>query len=216
MDKKFLELLLGGVHFISGIDTNVGKSYATGILARDLNAAGRSVITQKLVQTGCTDSSEDIELHRRIMGIAPTPEDTDMTTAPEIFTYPCSPHLATVIDGREIDFARIDAATAALTERYDIVLLEGAGGLMVPLTEDMLTVDFIERRRYPVMLVTSGRLGSINHTLLSIEALERRGIKVTALLYNAYPSLDDKTIEEDTRRYLERHTGIPVIDIPLL
>jgi len=216
MDKKFLESLPEGVHFISGIDTNVGKSYATGILARDLSAAGRSVITQKLVQTGCTDSSEDIELHRRIMGIAPAPEDIDMTTAPEIFTYPCSPHLATVIDGREIDFARIDAATTALTERYDIVLLEGAGGLMVPLTDDMLTVDFIERRRYPVMLVTSGRLGSINHTLLSLEALERRGIEVTALLYNAYPSLDDKTIEKDTRRYLERHTGIPVIDIPLL
>lgn len=216
MDIKFLESLPGGVHFVSGIDTNVGKSYATGILARELAAAGRSVITQKLVQTGCTDSSEDIELHRRIMGIAPTREDLDMTTAPEIFTYPCSPHLATAIDGREIDFGRIDAATATLKGRYDIVLLEGAGGLMVPLTDDMLTIDFVERHRYPVLLVTSGRLGSINHTLLSLEALERRGIEVTALLYNAYPSLEDKTIEEDTRGYLESHTGIPVIDIPLL
>ena len=136
MDIKFLESLPGGVYFVSGIDTNVGKSYATGILARELAAAGRSVITQKLVQTGCIGSSEDIELHRRIMGVAPTREDMDMTTAPEIFTYPCSPHLATVIDGRDIDFARIDAATAVLSERYDIVLLEGAGGLMVPLTDD--------------------------------------------------------------------------------
>ncbi len=216
MDIKFLESLPGGVYFVSGIDTNVGKSYATGILARELAAAGRSVITQKLVQTGCIGSSEDIELHRRIMGVAPTREDMDMTTAPEIFTYPCSPHLATVIDSREIDFARIDAATAVLSERYDIVLLEGAGGLMVPLTDDMLTIDFVERHRYPVLLVTSGRLGSINHTLLSLEALERRGMDVTALLYNAYPSLEDKTIEEDTRRYLESHTSIPVMDIPLL
>ena len=216
MDIKFLESLPGGVYFVSGIDTNVGKSYATGILARELAAAGRSVITQKLVQTGCIGSSEDIELHRRIMGVAPTREDMDMTTAPEIFTYPCSPHLATVIDGREIDFARIDAATAVLSECYDIVLLEGAGGLMVPLTDDMLTIDFVERHRYPVLLVTSGRLGSINHTLLSLEALERRGMDVTALLYNAYPSLEDKTIEEDTRRYLESHTSIPVMDIPLL
>lgn len=80
----------------------------------------------------------------------------------------------------------------------------------------MLTIDFVERHRYPVLLVTSGRLGSINHTLLSLEALERRGMDVTALLYNAYPSLEDKTIEEDTRRYLESHTSIPVMDIPLL
>lgn len=216
MNMKFLESLRSGVYFVSGIDTNVGKSYATGILARELAAAGRRVITQKLVQTGCADSSEDIELHRRIMGVAPTREDIDKTTAPEIFTYPCSPHLATAIDGREIDFDRIDAATATLEERYDIVLLEGAGGLMVPLTCDMLTIDFIGHRRYPVLLVTSGRLGSINHTLLSLEALERRGIEVTALLYNAYPSLDDKTIERDTKDYLESHTGIPVIDIPLL
>lgn len=216
MDRRFTSSLPEGIYFVSGIDTNVGKSYATGILARELSAAGRSVITQKLVQTGCIDSSEDIELHRRIMGIAPTDEDTAMLTAPEIFTYPCSPHLATVIDGRPIDFPRIDAATRTLAERYKIVLLEGAGGLMVPLTDTMLTIDFIEQHRYPVLLVTSGRLGSINHTLLSLEALERRGIETKALLYNAYPSLEDKTIEEDTRRYLQSHTDIEIVDIPLL
>ena len=216
MNREFLETLPKGVYFISGIDTNVGKSYATGILARMLAEVGRSVTTQKLVQTGCEGSSEDIELHRRLMGIGATAEDKEMLTAPEIFSYPCSPHLATRIDGREIDFDKIDAATAELTRRYDIVLLEGAGGLMVPLTEELLTIDWVCQKGYPTMLVTSGRLGSINHTLLSLEALEARDMKVTALLYNEYPSLEDKMIEKDTRDYLTTHTDIKIIDIPVV
>ena len=81
------------VFFVSGIDTNIGKSYATGFLAREWNKAGIRTITQKLIQTGNTDSSEDIELHRRIMGTGMLLEDRERLTMPEIYTYPCSPHL---------------------------------------------------------------------------------------------------------------------------
>ncbi len=77
------------------------------------------------------------------MGSEWLPEDDDKLTMPEIFSYPASPHLATQIDGREIDFAKIEDATEQLAEKYDVVLLEGAGGLMVPLTTDLLTIDYI-------------------------------------------------------------------------
>ena len=129
------------VFFVSGIDTNIGKSYATGFLARQWNEAGKRTITQKLIQTGNTTMSEDIELHRRLMGTGLLPEDREGLTMPEIFTYPCSPHLAAKIDGRPINFEHIKQATEQLSERYDAVLLEGAGGLMVPLTPDLLTND---------------------------------------------------------------------------
>ena len=129
------------VFFVSGIDTNVGKSYATGFLAREWNKAGIRTITQKLIQTGNEELSEDIGLHRRLMGVDLLPEDDERLTMPEIFTYPCSPHLAAEIDGRAIDFARIGQATRTLSARYDAVLLEGAGGLMVPLTRELLTID---------------------------------------------------------------------------
>ena len=115
------------VFFVSGIDTNIGKSYATGFLAREWNKAGIRTITQKLIQTGNTDSSEDIELHRRIMGTGMLLEDRERLTMPEIYTYPCSPHLAEEIDHRPIDFARIEEATKELSRRFDTVLLEGAG-----------------------------------------------------------------------------------------
>ena len=127
------------VFFVSGIDTNVGKSYATGHIARMWMDEGRTVITQKLVQTGNHGMSEDIELHRKIMDIGLTADDVSKTTMPEIFSYPCSPHLAAKIDGRDIDFAHIERCTRLLSDKYDRVLLEGAGGLMVPLTEDLFT-----------------------------------------------------------------------------
>lgn len=190
------------VYFVSGIDTNIGKSYATGYLARQWNEQGIRTITQKLIQTGNTDLSEDIELHRRLMGTGLLPEDREGLTMPEIFTYPCSPHLAAEIDGRPVDFGKIERATGVLSRKYEAVLLEGAGGLMVPLTRDLLTIDYVARKHYPLIFVTSGRLGSINHTLLGLEAIKRRGIRLHTLVYNLFPESDDERIRRDTEAFL--------------
>ena len=107
------------------------------------------------------------------------------------------------------NFERIDRATQELARRYDTVLVEGAGGLMVPLKDEYLTIDYIAEKGYPLIFVTSGKLGSVNHTLLSLEAVARRDIRLDTVLYNLYPTLDDTTIQQDTqqylRRYLERH-----------
>ena len=169
------------VYFVSGIDTDAGKSYATGFLAREWNKNGQRTITQKFIQTGNIGHSEDIDLHRRIMGIPFTEEDKEGLTMPEIFSYPASPHLASQLDNRPIDFGKIKRATEELSERYDFVLLEGAGGLMVPLTTELLTIDYIAQENYPLIFVTSGKLGSINHTLLSLEAIQKHGIVLDTL-----------------------------------
>lgn len=209
------------IYFVSGIDTNVGKSYATGFLARELTKSGKRTITQKLIQTGNIGYSEDINLHRHIMGIPHTEEDRQGLTMPEIFSYPASPHLASRLDGRPIDFSKIEQATQELSTRYDIVLLEGAGGLMVPLTDDLLTIDYVAQHRYPLIFVTSGKLGSINHTLLSLEAIQKRGITLHTVLYNLYPTTQDKTIQHDTQAYIqtyiEKHSpGTRFITVPEL
>ena len=193
------------IYFVSGIDTDAGKSYCTAWLAMHWAASGLRVITQKFIQTGNVGHSEDIDLHRRLMGTGYLPEDLEGLTMPEIFSYPASPDLASRLDGREIDFARIGRCADELARRYDRVLMEGAGGLMVPLTEELLTIDYIEREHLPLVFVTSGRLGSINHTLLSLEAVERRGLRLHTVLYNLYPTLDDTTIQADTQAYLSRY-----------
>lgn len=193
------------IYFISGIDTDAGKSYCTAWLARELAQSGKRVITQKFIQTGNTGHSEDIDLHRRITGTGYLPEDKEGLTMPEIFSYPCSPHLAARIDQRPIDFGKIERATKELARRYDIVLVEGAGGLMVPLTEEYLTIDYITEKKYPLIFITSGKLGSINHTLLSFEAIKKRGIVLDTVLYNLYPTVEDETIQKDTMEYIQNY-----------
>ena len=201
----------GKVYFISGIDTSVGKTAATGAIAKALAQAGKRVITQKMIQTGCEQVSEDIEEHRRIQGIPFTEEDREGWTCPYIFSYPCSPHMAAAKDGRTIDLQVITQATERLRERYEYVLLEGAGGLMVPNDFQSLTIDYIRDQGYPLILVTSGKLGSINHTLLSMFAAEQYGIPVKAIVYNQYPHID-ALIEANTLEYLR----IKFPQIPLL
>ncbi|WP_449467959.1 dethiobiotin synthase [Stenotrophomonas humi] len=192
----------GQVIFVSGIDTEIGKTVATGWLARQWLEQGEHVITQKLVQTGCVGASDDILLHRRIMGIGLFDEDHDGTTMPALFAYPASPHLSARLENRELDVAAIEQATARLCARYDKVLLEGAGGLMVPLTGQLLTIDYVAQHGWPLLLVTSGRLGSINHTLLSLEAIAARGIPLHGVAWNSRDDSSDEVIAADSRSFI--------------
>lgn len=214
------------VFFISGIDTDIGKTYATAALAQALlqqtqqassnnaaNSDSKSVITQKLVQTGCEDIAEDIITHRAMMGIALQEVDYQGLTCPYVFKKPASPHLSSALEDRLIKPEVIAQATKQLSDGYDIVLLEGAGGLMVPLTESLLTIDYVASQGYPVILVTSGRLGSISHTLLSIEALAKRQIPLHAVIYNQWQPNKylaseyepDSDITDDTQAYLQAY-----------
>lgn len=153
------------VYFISGIDTDAGKSIVTGVIARTLLKSGVHVITQKFIQTGCVGISEDILKHRDIMGLKLQDVDEDGTTCPYVMTYPASPHLAAEIDHVNIDIKLNHQSTEKLASLYDVVLLEGAGGLYVPVTRNYLTIDYIQEYKHPLILVSSSKLGSINHTL---------------------------------------------------
>lgn len=188
--------------FVTGIGTDVGKSYATGWLAREMASLGHSVITQKAVQTGHTESSDDIRIHRKIMGIAPTTFDMTKITAPYLFSYPASPHFAANLDGEEIKKETISEATRILHKQYAHVLIEGAGGLMVPLKGDYLTVDYIREHKLPVILVTNGHLGSISDTLLNLYAMAHYGLNIFGVVYNPHFD-DDKKIAAESKLYLK-------------
>ena len=183
-------------YFISGVDTDCGKTYVTAHLAAHLRCAGVSVITQKPVQTGCVDVAEDLVKHREVMGCALAPEDRDRRTCSYLFTKPASPHLAAELDGQTIDPARISADTKYLTERYDIVLVEGAGGLMVPLRRDLMTIDYVAQEGLPMILVVTSHLGGINHAILSMEACKTHGVQLHTVIFNRFAS-DDPVLADD-------------------
>ena len=204
----------GKVFFVSGIDTGIGKTMATGLMARSLAAAGRDVITVKLVQTGNDGFSEDIDVHRAICGGARFPEDDEGLTAPQIFKFPSSPLLAAALEGRTVDVEAILRAIRECAARHEIVLVESAGGLDVPLTGDLLAIDLAVREKWPLVLVSCGRLGSINHTLLSLEAAKARGMSVAGVVWNwcegADLRIDDDSCEM-TRSYLSRWGFSPAV-----
>ena len=143
-----------------------------------------TVITQKGVQTGCTGVSEDIVMHRKLMNTPLLPEDRTGLTCQYLYRTPCSPHLAARRDEDVIDPDRMTQAADLLAERYDVVLFEGAGGLFVPLTGKYTFIEYLTLTKWPVILVTSSRLGSINHTLASLEALCSRKIELAGVVYN--------------------------------
>ena len=179
------------VLFVSGIDTDIGKTYATGLLAKALMQQGVNVITQKLVQTGISKQADgelgiadDILSHRQLMQMPLQPCDLDFTTCPYRYEKPASPHLSAALANQPLNINVITDATNALQADYELVLLEGAGGLLVPINEQLLTLDYIAKQGYPIVLVTSGRLGSINHTLLSLEAIKSRGLMIHSVIYN--------------------------------
>lgn len=207
---------MSNVIFVSGIDTDAGKTYATGWYARQLMNEGHNVATQKFIQTGNTGMSEDIEAHRRIMGIDLMEVDTDHLTAPVIFSYPASAQLAATIDRKTIDLKVIDEATRMLADKFDTVLIEGAGGLMAPIDDDFLTIDYIKTRNLPVSLVTNSKLGSISHTLLCLDAIKTRGIRLHSVMYNAHFDSADKLIANDTYGFISRYLRRNFPDTPLL
>ncbi len=206
------------VYFVSGIDTDCGKTIATGLLAKHFLRKGIKVITQKLVQTGCNGIAEDIIAHRKLMNIDLLEEDLNFLTCPYVLEKPSSPHLAAKAENMEIDMKKITDATKILQKSHDLILLEGAGGLYVPIKRDFLIIDFIKQMGYPLILVTSAKVGSINHTLMSLELCKKHEISISAVIYNHFPS-DDKMIINDSKMIFEEYLsenfiGTPLIEIP--
>lgn len=207
------------VYLITAIDTDAGKTMVTGMLAKYLAEKGIRVITQKMVQTGNTGFSEDVLTHRKIMGTGIFSEDREGLTCPYIFPFPASPHFSAGLVNKEINPEKITLSTEKLLKKYDCVLLEGVGGLMVPLTRDFLVIDYLVQHPYPVILVTSGKLGSINHTLLSLEACRHRNLPLVALIYNhcmeTHPLITADTLSLLKNKLGEYYPEAEMLEFPL-
>lgn len=193
-----------GAYFISGVDTDSGKTYVTARMAAYLRHRGVNVITQKPVQTGCTTVADDLVEHRKVMGCGMLPEDKEGRTCTYLFRKPSSPHLAARLEGQTIDVTKIDRDTEYLLSKYSVVLVEGAGGLMVPLTDDMLTIEYVASRHLPLVLVTTSKLGGINHALLSIDACKYRNIDLHTIVFNRRPE-DDKVLADESLRVISEY-----------
>ncbi len=181
----------------------------TGLLARFLLDQGYTVITQKWVQSGASSFYGDIDTHLKIMAKEKKDYQEYLPLMnPYNFRLAASPHLAARSAGVAIDLAKLKKSTGTLARKFDFVLLEGTGGLLVPLNEKKLFIDVVAEMSLPVILICGNKLGAINHTLLSLEALKARRIKILGLIFNATGEKENKIILKDNLEIIEEISKI--------
>lgn len=161
--------------FVTGTDTNVGKTFVGCALARGLRAAGVDVGVMKPAETGVPESGP---LDANALRIAAGVDDPIEDVCPERFALPASPEVAARAEGRSVSLAAIRAAFSRLAGRHEFMLVEGAGGLLVPLDRETDMADLARELGLPVLIVTRARLGTINHTRQSLECAAARGLEV--------------------------------------
>lgn len=189
--------------FITGTDTGVGKTVATGLLAKFLLEQRVSVITQKWAQTG-GGRGADIDRHLKLMGIKKSQIRQYLPyIQPYVFKFPGSPHLAARLEGKKIDPEKIKKSFRFLASKFDFVLVEGSGGVLVPFDNNRFLIDIARDLGLAVLIVAANKLGAINHTLLTIEAVKKRKMNLLGVVFNNYRSKDSKIILRDNLKILK-------------
>jgi dethiobiotin synthetase len=198
--------------FITGTGTEVGKTVVAAALARTLAATGERVSVFKPCVTGLEEGGEsDHELLRRASGS----NQTDAEIAPYRYEPPASPHLAATLVGDEIDPKRLRTAALAAGEGADVLVCEGVGGLLVPLSPTYLVRELAAGLGYPLVVVASPGLGTINHTLLTIESARAAGLEVAAVVLTPWPA-EPSAIERSNHETIAALSGTEVLTLPPL
>jgi dethiobiotin synthetase len=196
--------------FVTGTDTGVGKTTVSAALALLLREQGVKVGVMKPVTSGCREVdgalvSDDAELLAFGAGLTVTGD-----LAPYLLREPIAPAAAAEAQGVRIGFARIFAAYHRLAEEYDFMIVEGAGGLMVPLAGGLLVADLVKELGLPLLVVARPDLGTVNHSLLTCFAARQLGIDLRGVVINRYP--DRPGLAESTAPHLiDSLCGVPLL-----
>jgi dethiobiotin synthetase len=198
--------------FVTGTGTEVGKTVVAATIARTLATEGKRVAVFKPAVTGLDEEAEtDHALLRRASGS----DQSDEQIAPYRYGPPASPHLAAALAGEEIDPQRLRQAAAVAAEGADAIVCEGVGGLLVPLSPNYLVRDLAADLGYPLVVVASPGLGTINHTLLTVEAARAAGLEVDAIVLTPWPE-EPTEIERSNRETIADLAGAQVLTLPRL
>ncbi|HQN64154.1 MAG TPA: dethiobiotin synthase [Methylophilus sp.] len=199
--------------FITGTDTGVGKTYVAVRLIQQYIAQGYKVVGMKPVAAGCEMidgiwQNEDVV---KLMAASNVQAPREWVN-PYSFDAPIAPHIAAAQQNVQIDVAKIQQAYKELQGLADIVIVEGAGGLLVPIDERRTMADIVLALNLPVVLVVNVKLGCINHTLLTAEALKARQIRLSGWVANVISPLE---CGEENIETLAKWLGMPPLILPV-
>jgi len=192
--------------FITGTDTGVGKTALTAILLKIMHEQGMDAIPMKPVQTGCEVRdgeliAPDLEYALSLAGLNPSIKERKQM-CPYRFEPACSPHLAGQESGQRMDIDKIKEYYAQLKANHELVIVEGAGGVLVPLNESRTMLDLMKALGLPVILAARPGLGTLNHTLLSLQALRNAGLSIIAVVLIDTEQRNWGLIEQDNMKVI--------------
>ena len=200
--------------FITGTDTDVGKTYVTALIARELAATGHRVGVYKPAASGCrrdcdTLISDDAEVLWQAAG---RPGELDRV-CPQRFAAPVAPHLAARAEGRQLDGELLRRGLDYWRERSDVILVEGSGGLMCPVSDDEYMADLAADFGYPLLVVARNALGTINHTVQTLVAATvfRDGLDVAGIVLNHTSAPGDDLSRATNREELAARCVPPIL-----
>ncbi len=205
--------------FITGTDTEVGKTYVAALLAGELFRARRRVGVYKPAASGCTVVRvPNPALPGRLVSddavalweAAGRPGELEHV-CPQRFAAPLAPHLAARAEGKQLDAELLRTGLDYWTTRSDFVLVEGAGGLLCPLGERELMADLAGDFRLPLVIIARNALGTINHTLLTVEAAERRNLPIAGIILNTPSPRPGDLSVSDNLSEIQAHCTAPVL-----
>lgn len=199
--------------FITGTDTGVGKTYVATGIAQALRGT-LDVGVMKPVETGCPTRKGSLVPGDALQLIkASTVRDDLDLVNPYRFSKPLAPYVAAVFEGRKVGISRIMKAFQVLKQRHEYMIVEGAGGLMVPITKKHTYLDLAQDMGLPVLIVARPGLGTINHTFLTLSALRARRIPIAGVVIN-YAQDTVKGIAERTNpATIEKIAGVPILAV---
>lgn len=198
--------------FITGTDTDAGKTVFSALLLAALRRRGVDAVAMKPVQTGCSGArTPDLDYALSMAALEPTPQEYKYMV-PYRFTPACSPHLAAELENAsEVEITQIIHAARELSSIRACLLVEGAGGILVPLNRRESMRDLMCALRLPIILVARPGLGTINHSLLSIEALRAVGLKIAGIVFVSSTPDGTEWIEKDNIRTIEQFGQVPLL-----
>ena len=192
--------------FITGTGTEIGKTVIAGCLAATLKHTGINVGVMKPISSGDTNDALFLKLAAQV-------DDPLTLINPITLKYPLAPSVSARIQDVEIDINDIDNAYTILSEKYDFLILEGVGGIAVPIKDDYLVAHLIHHYQLPVLIVADVGLGTINHTLLTVSFARLFGIRINGIILNLL-QLENEGIAEKTNPIeIEKLTQVPVLGV---
>ena len=192
--------------FITGTGTEIGKTVIAGGLAAALKQSGIDVGVMKPISTGDTADA-------RFLKHAAQVDDALSLINPIHLRHPLAPSVAARMENVEIDLSRVEIAFAALQQRYDFLIVEGVGGIAVPIRDDFLVAQLVKQLALPILIVATTGLGTLNHTLLTVAFAQQFGIQIAGIVLNGLRPERSGLAEATNPIEIEKLTGIPVVGV---